>query len=133
MRTRWVVAALALMILAPVRADPSKVAVFDFELVGTSLRGGVDRPRRDEYGRLMPAGNQPRRELEAPVRLAAQRERDVSFLAGGLHQFGTQLLGENGSASPTTNRKTGRHPRSAPSRHVCARPACRRRDSRPVP
>jgi len=55
--------ALMLMVSAPARADPPKVAVFDFELVDTSLQGEVDGPRRDEQGRLMRAGDQLRRGL----------------------------------------------------------------------
>lgn len=54
---------LALMISAPVYADPLKVAVFDFELVDTSLQGEVDGPRADEHDRLMRAGDQLRKGL----------------------------------------------------------------------
>jgi Protein of unknown function (DUF2380) len=54
---------LALMISAPVYADPPKVAVFDFELVDTSLQGEVDGPRADEHDRLMRAGDQLRKGL----------------------------------------------------------------------
>jgi hypothetical protein len=54
---------LALMISAPVYANPPKVAVFDFELVDTSLQGEVDGPRADEHDRLMRAGDQLRKGL----------------------------------------------------------------------
>jgi len=47
----------------PVHADPPKVAVFDFELVDTSLQGEVNGPRTDEQGRLMRVGDQLRKEL----------------------------------------------------------------------
>lgn len=65
MRARFVLPALmlTLMISAPAHAGPPKVAVFDFELVDTSLQGEVDGPRRDEHDRLMRAGDQLRREL----------------------------------------------------------------------
>ena len=65
MRAHFVVPALmlTLMISAPVHADPPKVAVFDFELIDTSLQGEVDGPRTDEHDRLMRAGQQLRREL----------------------------------------------------------------------
>jgi hypothetical protein len=63
------------------RAAPSQVAVFDFELVDTSLQGEVDGPRSDEQGRLMRAGDQVRKALAdsgrftvldiAPVNVAA--------------------------------------------------------------
>jgi hypothetical protein len=62
-------------------AAPSQVAVFDFELIDTSLQGEVDGPRSDEQGRLMRAGDQVRKALAdsgrftvldiAPVNVAA--------------------------------------------------------------
>ena len=55
--------ATALMISTPVHADPPKVAVFDFELVDTSLQGEVNGPRTDEQARLMRVGDQLRKEL----------------------------------------------------------------------
>jgi hypothetical protein len=51
------------MASAPVHADPPKVAVFDFELVDTSLQGEVNGPRTDEQDRLMRAGDQLRKGL----------------------------------------------------------------------
>jgi hypothetical protein len=51
------------MISAPARADPPRLAVFDFELVDTSLQGEVDGPRKDEQARLMRVGDQVRKEL----------------------------------------------------------------------
>jgi hypothetical protein len=50
--------ALLLMASVPARADPPKVAVFDLELVDTSLQGEVDGPRTDEQRRLMRTGDQ---------------------------------------------------------------------------
>jgi len=55
--------ALALVIATAARADPPKVAVFDFELVDTSLQGEVYGPRADEHDRLTRAGDQLRKEL----------------------------------------------------------------------
>jgi hypothetical protein len=55
--------ALAFVIATPARADPPKVAVFDFELVDTSLQGEVYGARLDERDRLMRAGDQLRKEL----------------------------------------------------------------------
>jgi hypothetical protein len=63
MKTLSVLIALTLMVSASARAGPPKVAVFDFELVDTSLQGEVDGPRRDEQGRLMRAGDQLRKAL----------------------------------------------------------------------
>jgi hypothetical protein len=57
------IVALAIVIATSARADPPKVAVFDFELVDTSLQGEVYGPRPDEHDRLMRAGDQLRKEL----------------------------------------------------------------------
>ena len=51
------------MASAPARADPPKVAVFDFELLDTSLQGEVNGPQTDEQERLMRVGDQVRKEL----------------------------------------------------------------------
>jgi len=63
MRALVAFTALALMIAAPAGADPPKLAVFDFELLDTSLQGEVDGPRTDEHDRLMRVGDQLRKEL----------------------------------------------------------------------
>jgi hypothetical protein len=55
--------ALAFVIAMPARADPPKVAVFDFELVDTSLQGEVYGGRADEHDRLLRVSDQLRREL----------------------------------------------------------------------
>jgi hypothetical protein len=62
MRAPFVV--LALMLIAgPARADAPKLAVFDFELVDTSLEGEIKGPRADEHERLLRVGDQLRKEL----------------------------------------------------------------------
>jgi hypothetical protein len=61
MRALFVV--LTLMISVPARADPPKLAVFDFELIDTSLQGEINGPRTDEHDRLMRVGEQLRKEL----------------------------------------------------------------------
>ena len=63
MRALVAFTALALMIAGPAGADPPKLAVFDFELLDTSLQGEVDGPRTDEHDRLMRVGDQLRKEL----------------------------------------------------------------------
>ena len=45
MRARYLVAMLMLTVTTPAFADPPKVAVFDFELVDTSLQGEIDGPQ----------------------------------------------------------------------------------------
>jgi len=63
MRALVAFTALALMIAAPAGTDPPKLAVFDFELLDTSLQGEVDGPRTDGHDRLMRVGDQLRKEL----------------------------------------------------------------------
>jgi len=80
MKARLVLLALLLVVSAPARADPPKVAVFDFELLDTSLQGEV-HGQKDEQGRMMRAGDQLRKSLAesgkfvvldiAPVNVAA--------------------------------------------------------------
>src|SRR3954468_15549291 len=55
--------ALMLLVSSPVHADPPKVAVFDFELLDTSLQGEVDGPRADEQRRLKEVTEQLRKAL----------------------------------------------------------------------
>jgi len=55
--------ALILVVSAPAHAEPAKIAVFDFELVDTSLQGEVDGPRADEQRRLREVGDQLRKAL----------------------------------------------------------------------
>ena len=46
-------AVLALWVSTPARAEPPKLAVFDFELLDTSLEGEMRGPQTDERERLM--------------------------------------------------------------------------------
>ena len=84
MRALAVLALLALPGLSPARgADPPKLAVFDFEMIDSSLQGQMDGPRADERDRLLRVGDQLRKELGesgkfriidiAPVNAAAHR------------------------------------------------------------
>jgi hypothetical protein len=63
MRVFIAIALLISVFSAPARADLPKIAVFDFELVDTSLQGEVNGPRADERERLMRVGDLLRREL----------------------------------------------------------------------
>ena len=63
MRNLSILITLILLVSASAHADPSKAAVFDFELVDTSLQGEVDGPRADEQRRLREAGDQLRKAL----------------------------------------------------------------------
>ena len=90
MRARFVLAALALVLSGPVHAAPPKVAVFDFELVDTSLQGEVDGPRSDERDRLARAGDQLRRELEASGKF---RLVDIAPVNAAAHGSNLQACG----------------------------------------
>lgn len=63
MRQLFAIAALMLVFSAPAYADRAKLAVFDFELLDTSLQGEVNGPRTDEHDRLVRVGDQLRKEL----------------------------------------------------------------------
>ncbi|NEV00543.1 hypothetical protein FNJ47_33220, partial [Bradyrhizobium sp. UFLA 03-164] len=61
--TLTVVISLLAMSVAAARAEPPKLAVFDLEMIDTSLQGEVDGPRTDEQARPLRTGDQARREL----------------------------------------------------------------------
>jgi hypothetical protein len=63
MRVLWLVIALLLAISSPATAEPRKVAVFDFELLDTSLQGAVNGPQADEQRRLNDVTEQLRKAL----------------------------------------------------------------------
>jgi hypothetical protein len=90
MRALFVFTALTLAIATPVRADPPKLAVFDFELVDTSLQGEVNGPRADEHDRLMRVGDQLRKELAKSGRF---RLLDISTVNAAAHGSNLQACG----------------------------------------
>ena len=68
---RWIGVFLALFLLHVLAsagsasgADPIPVAVFDFELIDTSLEGEMSGERSDEQQRLLLISDQLRRQLE---------------------------------------------------------------------
>ena len=81
MRAVFVAAVLALMLSAPARAEPPKLAIFNFELLDTSLEGEMRGPQADERNRLVLISDQVRRQVAdsgkfqlidvAPVKSAA--------------------------------------------------------------
>jgi Protein of unknown function (DUF2380) len=94
------IAGLLSLLALPARADPPKLAVFDFEMIDSSLQGEMNGPRADEQERLMRVGDQVRKSLAdsgkfhvidiAPVTAAAHGSNlqacggcDIK-LAGGL-------------------------------------------------
>ncbi|MES5481223.1 DUF3280 domain-containing protein [Bradyrhizobium sp. INPA03-11B] len=52
-----------LVMSAAARAEPPKLAVFDLEMIDTSLQGEMNGPRTDEQARLLRTGDQVRKEL----------------------------------------------------------------------
>ena len=90
MRALFAATAVTLMISAPVHADPPKVAVFDFELLDTSLQGEVDGPRTDEQGRLMRVGEQLRKELTESGKFHVL---DISPVTAAAHGSNLQACG----------------------------------------
>jgi hypothetical protein len=104
MRIPGFVVALMLLVSSPALAEPLKAAVFDFELLDTSLQGEVNGPRADEQRRLAGVSEQLRKALAesgkyavldiAPVNAAAHASNlqacggcDVQFA----HQLGADL------------------------------------------
>jgi hypothetical protein len=57
------IAAVLLMTTASAHAAEPKVAVFDFELLDTSLDGEIKGPRADEHARLLQISDQLRNEI----------------------------------------------------------------------
>jgi Protein of unknown function (DUF2380) len=92
--------ALMLAFSTAAHAELAKVAVFDLELVDTSLQGEVDGPRADEERRLRETGDQVRKALTesgrfavidiAPVRAAAQ-EHHLQSCGGCDVKYARQL------------------------------------------
>jgi hypothetical protein len=65
MRALWPLAAIVVLLMqpAPLHAAARSVAVFDFELLDTSLEGELQGRRPDEQRRLVQVGNQLRQAL----------------------------------------------------------------------
>ena len=92
MRARYLVAILMLTVTTPAFADPPKVAVFDLELVDTSLQGEVDGPRNDEHDRLMRVSDQLR-ERDRDVIVAVRARGSNLQACGGCDVQYAQKLG----------------------------------------
>lgn len=64
MRALFVFVALILMGSMPARAEPPKLAIFDFELLDTSLEGEMRGPQADEHDRLIRISDLVRTQLK---------------------------------------------------------------------
>jgi uncharacterized protein DUF2380 len=90
MRELALALAITLMCSAPVRADPPKVAVFDFELFDTSLQGETDGPRADEQDRLQRTTEQVRKGLTDSAKF---RVVDIAPVNAAAHGNNLQACG----------------------------------------
>lgn len=112
MRRRCTILLLALASSSAAYADEPKTAVFDFELIDSSLQGEKDGQRADEQARLRRAGDQLRQGLAAsgkyvvvdiaPVRAEAQNA-NLQACGGCDVQF-AQKLGADLSITGTVQK-----------------------------
>ena len=71
-------------------ADPPKAAIFDFELVDTSLQGETNGPQADEQARLARAGDQLRKGLVDSGRFLLV---DIAPVSAAAHNSNLQSCG----------------------------------------
>jgi hypothetical protein len=71
-------------------AEPSRLAVFDFEMIDTSLPGEVYGPRADEHDRLLRVGDQIRKELGESGKFQIL---DIAPVNAAAHQSNLQACG----------------------------------------
>lgn len=71
-------------------ADPPRLAVFDFEMLDTSLEGQMHGKRADEEARLMRSGDQVRKELAESGKFQLL---DISPVNAAAHQSNLQACG----------------------------------------
>jgi len=71
-------------------AEPPRLAIFDFEMIDTSLQGQVYGPREDERDRLLRAGDQLRKELGESGKFEIL---DISPVNVAAHQNNLQACG----------------------------------------
>ena len=91
MRALVVLSMLMLTSLVPAyTTEAPKLAVFDFEMIDTSLEGEMHGKRADEQERLMRAGDQLRRELAESGKFQLL---DISPVNAAAHQSNLQACG----------------------------------------
>jgi Protein of unknown function (DUF2380) len=71
-------------------ADPPRLAVFDFEMIDSSLPGEVYGPRADEHDRLLRVGDQVRKELGESGKFQIL---DIAPVNAAAHQSHLQACG----------------------------------------
>lgn len=82
--------ALTMMLAAPAWADQPKVAVFDFELLDTSLQGEMEGVRKDEQARLAHITQQLRQALADSGKFQVL---DIAPVADAAHDSNLQACG----------------------------------------
>jgi hypothetical protein len=91
MRARVVLPLLVLASLVPLHAaEPPKLAVFDFEMIDTSLLGQFYGPQADEHDRLLWVGDLLRKELGESGKF---RIIDIGPVNAAAHQSNLQACG----------------------------------------
>lgn len=86
----FVIIALLMMGFAPARAEAPKAAVFDFELMDTSLEGEMQGPRQDEQQRLLLVSEQLRKSIQDSGRYAIV---DIAPVMSAAHNSNLQACG----------------------------------------
>ncbi|WGR93178.1 DUF3280 domain-containing protein [Bradyrhizobium sp. ISRA435] len=84
MRSTFIVI-VATLVMSAAHAEPPKLAVFDFEMIDTSLQGEVSGPRADEQARLGRVGDQVRKELAESGKFRVVDIAPVNAAAHGSH------------------------------------------------
>ena len=90
MRASYLFAAVLLMMSGAARAEPPKLAVFDFEMVDTSLQGEVGGLSKDEQARLAHAADQVRTQLADSGKF---RVLDIAPVNAAAHGSNLQACG----------------------------------------
>ena len=79
-----------MLVLSPAHADPLKAAVFDFELLDTSLQGEVNGPQVDEQRRLKDVTEQLRKALAGAGKFVVL---DIAPINAAAHANNLQACG----------------------------------------
>src|SRR5258705_7521804 len=79
-----------MLVLSPAHADPLKAAVFDFELLDTSLQGEVNGPQVDEQRRLKDVTEQLRKALAGAGKIVVL---DIAPIKAAAHASNLQACG----------------------------------------
>ena len=86
----WLMIIVGVMGALPAIAAERTLAVFDFELLDTSLQGEMYGPRADEHDRLVRAGDQLRKELSESGKFQIV---DIAPVNAGAHGSNLQACG----------------------------------------